>query len=197
MKIAFLLCLMLPCAACAESITYSAAFTERLVVPTLPAFDPSLGVLTAVDLAVSGEADGFWFTDGTPIDSGTFHILFQALLGGDYVGASVSSDPFTVPPCSQLPWGGSFLMSSTLTSNLDRFEAPEIALVFPCSAWFDAACPLNGSLTRVTGTEAITYTFGPAVPEPASLLLMGLGIALVVLLERFVICRSAIGEILE
>src|SRR3954467_14456143 len=93
----------------AGSITYTANFNNRLPLPALPGFDSSLGQLTQVDLDITVAASGFWSTQETPVSSGTFHILFEALVDGNYVGSAQTSDPFTLnPPASGFPRGDGF-----------------------------------------------------------------------------------------
>jgi PEP-CTERM motif len=173
-----LLLLALSVSAHAGEITYSAPFLNRQPLPSFPGFDPSLGELHSVNLAVSGAESGYWSTtDGSLISSGVFNFRLEILVDGRFVGGGTTSTPFVFdPPSQNFPWGGSFALSSTLEDDLDIFLTPTVAPYFFVSAWFTPVA-LRGSLSTLAGVESITYTFGPSVPEPASVVMLVLGVA--------------------
>lgn len=166
----------------------------------VPKFDPSLGTLTGASASVTGQlTPGLAFTTGPTSPSAFTSLSFNpfvtivgvsdGIAGPGYIlGATQYTGPETVPIVTlarpvigtpeavnlttTLPPSNTFI-NYVGTGSLDFFVIDSSGFTLPPGAFyvFDNAA-LSGQL-------AVTYTYTPnqTVPEPASLALVGAGLA--------------------
>lgn len=181
--------LLLATPALADTISYTAAFSNRTPPQVLPGFDTNLGQLYEVQLAISGTTGGFWFTD--PVTSGTLNVTATAMLNGSFVGSGTTSADFAYDtPATFLLLDAPISVNSEIEFDLGRFITTTLSLPVILSPYFtnlDPAAFPSGHLTSYSGSETITYVFG--VPEPSSMIMALVATLIVVTLYTAVRLR--------
>jgi hypothetical protein len=154
----------------ADLITYTATFANRLLPPVIPAFDPALGTLEAVEIDVAGTTSDT-FAASLPVSGGHYVFNLEVLLGLSIVGGAFAGGVFTLDPPAQLFWlTTDFAGRDRLEAGLDPFVGPgSLGLSF--LAFMDVSATSPFADPRLTygltsGAIAVTYTYAAAVPEP-------------------------------
>jgi hypothetical protein len=163
-------------------------------------FNPALGTLTDVSATLMGSYTPDFFVDLCPpcanpgIISTTYFVITPEGDAANQFSGTAPGSPQSVVPV--------FSNSNTTAEYIGAPTSVDLTFDFPVVSDFISALPgplllaefgFNSSvthtdgasdLTSFSGTFALTYTYGPSLPEPSSLVLLSFGAGLVLLLTR-------------
>jgi hypothetical protein len=179
----------------AASVTYTDVLIGEATSQFIPAFDPARGTLTEVDISATGSLAvlGSWDNGSgapSPITYTQEFYFFANGQGGTVDLGSVTTDTSLINGAAFLDsvsGGGTFQFnftgfSASITTGLASFYGTNQAAVFLGPFTFS----IPGYRVIISGAPentfpgsyaTVTYIYTPAVPEPASVALMGLGLA--------------------